>query len=121
MLEAVVSLGMQFEVGGRGERLSGGQRQKLAIARALLKHSRLLILDEATSALDNKSQARIQHLLSYRLRGKATVVAVVHRLDTLKGYDRIAVMKSGQIRESGGYEELMSAKGLLFSLVRGNA
>jgi ABC-type multidrug transport system fused ATPase/permease subunit len=119
-LEAVVSLGMQFEVGSRGDRLSGGQRQKLSIARALLKRPRLLILDEATSALDNKSQARIQNLIANRLKGNTTVVSVVHRLDTLAGYDRIAVMKSGQILELGSYAELMTAGGLFHSLVKGN-
>jgi ABC-type dipeptide/oligopeptide/nickel transport system ATPase component len=121
ILEKVVSLGMQFEVGSRGERLSGGQRQKLSIARALLKNPRLLILDEATSALDNKSQARIQYLLARRLKSRTTVLSVVHRLDTLSGYDRVAVMRAGRLLELGTYQDLMAARGLLFDLVKGTA
>jgi ABC-type transport system involved in Fe-S cluster assembly fused permease/ATPase subunit len=81
ILEILVEIGMQFQVGSKGDRLSGGQRQKLAIARALLKKPRILIMDEATSALDHKSQNRIQTLLDTRWKGKATLIAVVHRLD----------------------------------------
>ena len=101
---------MQFQVGTRGERLSGGQRQKLAIARVLLKKPRMLILDEVTSALDNKSQTRIQGLLETHWKGRATMIAVAHRLDTVKNFDRIMVMKAGRISESGTYTELMGAR-----------
>ena len=75
LLETILSIGMRFEVGSSGDRLSGGQRQKLAIARAFLKAPKILILDEATSALDNKSQARIQNLLDSKWKGKTTVIA----------------------------------------------
>ncbi len=119
LLETIVEIGMHYEVGTKGDKLSGGQRQKLAIARVLLKHPRLLIMDEATSALDNRSQSRIQNLIHQRLRGKATIISVVHRLDTLAGYDKIAVMKAGKIVEAGTYEELMARKGALHELVRG--
>ncbi|EMG38333.1 ABC-type multidrug transport system, ATPase and permease component [Desulfocurvibacter africanus PCS] len=119
LLETIVEIGMHYEVGTKGDKLSGGQRQKLAIARVLLKHPRLLIMDEATSALDNRSQARIQNLIHQRLRGKSTVISVVHRLDTLAGYDKIAVMKAGKIVEVGTYDELMTRKGALHELVRG--
>jgi ABC-type transport system involved in cytochrome bd biosynthesis fused ATPase/permease subunit len=71
-LETIVEIGMEFQVGTKGDRLSGGQRQKLAIARALLKAPNMLIMDEATSALDNNSQARIQNLLDSRWKGKST-------------------------------------------------
>jgi ABC-type multidrug transport system fused ATPase/permease subunit len=119
VLETIVEIGMQFEVGSKGDRLSGGQRQKLAIARAFLKAPRILIMDEATSALDNKSQARIQNLLDKRWRGKSTLIAVVHRLDIIKNFDKVAVMKAGKIGEIGTYDELMARKGMLYELVFG--
>ena len=119
LLETIVEIGMQFEVGAKGDRLSGGQRQKLAIARVFLKKPRILIMDEATSALDNKSQARIQNLLESRWKGKSTLIAVVHRLDIIKNYDKIAVMKAGKIVELGPYNELLAKKGMLYELVGG--
>lgn len=117
LLEAIVGIGMETDVGTQGDKLSGGQRQKLAIARVLLKSPRVLILDEATSALDNRSQARIQNLLETRWKGRCTVVAVVHRLDIIGHYDRIAVMKAGKIVEIGSFAELMARKGALYELV----
>ncbi len=119
ILEAIMEIGIQFQVGTKGDRLSGGQRQKLAIARAFLKKPKILIMDEATSALDNKSQARIQKLLDEHWKGKTTLIAVVHRLDIIKGYDKIGVMKTGKIEEMGSYDELMARKGLLYELVTG--
>ncbi|MGD8882117.1 MAG: ABC transporter ATP-binding protein/permease [Desulfobacterales bacterium] len=117
LLETVIEIGMYFQVGSKGDKLSGGQRQKLAIARAFLKNPKILIMDEATSALDNKSQARIQNLLETRWKKKSTVISVVHRLDTIKNYDRVAVMKAGKILEMGTYDELMARKGQLYELV----
>jgi ABC-type multidrug transport system fused ATPase/permease subunit len=119
LLETIVEIGMEFEVGSKGDRLSGGQRQKLAIARVFLKTPRVLILDEATSALDNNSQSRIQSLLDSKWKGKSTLIAVVHRLDIIKGYDKIAVMKAGRIGEIGTYEELINKKGMLHELIYG--
>jgi ABC-type oligopeptide transport system ATPase subunit len=117
LLETVIEIGMYFQVGSKGDKLSGGQRQKLAIARAFLKNPRILIMDEATSALDNTSQARIQNLLETRWKKKSTVISVVHRLDTIKNYDCVAVMKAGKILEMGTYDELMARKGQLYELV----
>ena len=117
LLETVIEIGMYFQVGSKGDKLSGGQRQKLAIARAFLKNPRILIMDEATSALDNTSQGRIQNLLETRWKKKSTVISVVHRLDTIKNYDRVAVMKAGKILEMGTYDELMAKKGQLYELV----
>jgi ABC-type multidrug transport system ATPase subunit len=121
LLETIVQIGMQFQVGSKGDRLSGGQRQKLAIGRAFLKSPPLLIMDEATSALDNRSQARIQNLLETRLKGRTTVIAVVHRLDIVKNYDQVAVMKAGKIIEMGRYDELVARKGALYELTSGRA
>lgn len=120
LLDPVVEYGLHYEVGSKGENLSGGQKQKLAIARVLLKDPKILIMDEATSALDNKSQTRIQNLLETRLKGKTTLISVIHRLDTIKNYDKVAVMKAGKIVELGSYEELMSRQGVLHELVSGN-
>jgi ABC-type multidrug transport system fused ATPase/permease subunit len=117
LLETVIDIGMKYNIGSQGEKLSGGQRQKLAIARAFLKSPRMLIMDEATSALDNRSQARIQNLLETRWKRRSTLVAVVHRLDTIRNFDKIAVMKAGKIIESGSYSELIERKGALYELV----
>ena len=119
LLETIVEIGMEFQVGSKGDRLSGGQRQKLAIARVFLKAPRVLIMDEATSALDNKSQARIQSLLDTRWKGQSTLIAVVHRLDIIKSYDKIAVMKAGRIGEMGTYDDLIAKKGMLHELIYG--
>lgn len=115
-LETIIEIGLQFEVGSKGDKLSGGQRQKLAIARMLLKNPRFMIMDEATSALDNNSQTRIQNILESHWKGKSTLIAVAHRLDTIKNFDRIAVMKAGKIGEIGPYDELIARKGLLYEL-----
>ncbi len=117
LLETIIEIGMHYHVGTKGDKLSGGQQQKLAIARVFLKEPKILIMDEATSALDNKSQARIQNLLETRWKKKSTVVSVVHRLDTIKNFDKVAVMKAGKILEMGTYDELMARKGMLYELV----
>jgi ABC-type multidrug transport system fused ATPase/permease subunit len=121
MLERILEIGLDFQVGSMGDRLSGGQRQKVALARAFLREPAILILDEATAALDNASQARIQNLLETRWRGKSTIIAVVHRLDTIVNYDKVAVMKAGRIVEMGSYAELMEKRGMLHELVHGSA
>jgi len=116
-LERMIEIGMEFQVGTKGNRLSGGQRQKLAIARTFLKSPPIMILDEATSALDNSSQKRIQSVLSRQWKGRTTLIAVVHRLDIVKDYDRIAFLKAGKIAELGSYQELMDKKGYFYELV----
>jgi ABC-type multidrug transport system fused ATPase/permease subunit len=116
----VMDAGLDFEVGSKGDRLSGGQQQKIALARAFLKEPSILILDEATAGLDNTSQAHIQRFIETKLKGKSTVVAVIHRLDMLPSYDQILVMRSGRVVESGNYQELMKAKGIFYGLVQGN-
>ena len=119
LLDRIIENGLQYDVGSKGENLSGGQKQKLAIARALLKNPKILIMDEATSALDNKSQTRIQNLLETKLKGKTTLISVIHRLDIIQNYDKIAVMKAGKIIEFGPYEELITRQGVLYELVSG--
>ncbi len=97
-------------IGQRGASLSGGQRQRIAIARALIRDPRVLVLDEATSALDPASEVLVQDALAKLMRGRTTFV-VAHRLSTVRGADRIVVMKHGRIIESGGHEELLAAGG----------
>ena len=120
LLGRIIEIGLHFVVGSKGERISGGQKQKIAIARVLLKSPRILILDEATSALDNNSQQQIQDLLEYKWKGKCTIISVAHRLDTVREFDRIAVMRAGKIVEIGTYDELMTCGGILYELVNGS-
>ncbi len=116
LLDDVLQIGIDFHVGSKGDNLSGGQKQKIALARAFLKQTPILILDEATASLDNTSQAKIQRYIETKLKGNTTVVAVMHRLDMISGYDNIIVMKAGKIVESGNYNELMNKKGVLYEL-----
>lgn len=102
-------------VGERGTKLSGGQRQRLAFARAILKDAPLLILDEATSALDTITEQLIQDALTVVMQGK-TVLAVAHRLSTLKAMDLILVFDKGTIVETGTHEELLARGGLYAQL-----
>ena len=120
LLEQIAAIGMDFEVGSTGDKLSGGQKQKLSIARVLLKQPKVFIMDEATSALDNKSQTRIQNLME-RWKGSKTVVAVIHRLDMLPSFDKVAVLKAGKIIEYGDPQELIAKKGVLHELIHGKS
>ena len=97
-------------VGDKGIKLSGGQRQRVAIARAILKNSPILILDEATSALDSESENYIQKAMKKLMEGK-TVIAIAHRLSTLKEMDRIIVLDKGKIIEQGKIEDLLKSGG----------
>lgn len=115
--DEILDIGLDFEVGSKGDRLSGGQRQKVAIARALLKDTPILIMDEATASLDNQSQALIQKLIDTRYKGHKTIIAVIHRLDLTPSYDRIIVLRAGTVIEQGSYAELMDRKGVFYELV----
>lgn len=103
-------------VGQRGVLLSGGQKQRLSIARMLLKDPQIILLDEATSALDNVTEAAVKQALDKLSVGR-TVVAVAHRLSTIRDYDSIIVLDGGKIAEQGTYDSLMNQKGLFYSLV----
>lgn len=105
------SSGYETHAGEWGARLSGGERQRIALARAILKDAPILLLDEPTSALDTQSEAIIQEVLE-RLMRRKTVIIVAHRLSTLRNVDKILVLDSGQIRESGTHAELMGTDSL---------
>ena len=110
---AELPAGYQTEVGERGIKLSGGQRQRIAIARAMLKDAPILILDEATSSLDSQTEQKVQeslqHLISKR---NTTVIAIAHRLSTLRQMDRILVLDKGCIVQEGTHEALLEEDGL---------
>jgi ATP-binding cassette subfamily B protein len=109
--------GLDTVVGERGYRMSGGEKQRLAIARVLLKDPAIVILDEATSHLDSESEIAIQTALDEALRGRSALV-IAHRLSTIVGADRILVVDDGRIVESGTHRELLARGGAYADLYR---
>ncbi len=117
ILELIESLpaGLGTVVGDRGYRLSGGEKQRLAIARLLLKAPRIVILDEATAHLDSESEAAVQQALAQALRGRTSIV-IAHRLSTVRQADMILVVDQGRIIERGTHEQLLAAGGAYANL-----
>jgi len=109
--------GLDTIVGERGVKLSGGQRQRIAIARAFLRDAPLLLLDEATSALDADSEEAIREALGRLMLGR-TVVAIAHRLSTLRSFDRVIVLRDGEIVQDGPPDQLMRHGGMYRNLVQ---
>jgi ATP-binding cassette subfamily B protein len=109
--------GLDTLVGDRGYRLSGGEKQRLAIARLLLKAPSIVVLDEATAHLDSESEVAVQHALSTALIGRTSLV-IAHRLSTVRDADLILVVDDGRIVERGRHEELLEAGGVYADLYR---
>ncbi|XP_063789643.1 bile salt export pump-like [Pseudophryne corroboree] len=120
--EFVMSLPDKYEtnVGIQGSQLSRGQKQRIAIARAIVRDPKILLLDEATSALDTESEKTVQDALDEARQGR-TCIAIAHRLSTIQNSDIIAVMSQGVIIEKGNHEELMARKGAYYKLVKTGA
>jgi ATP-binding cassette subfamily B protein len=109
--------GLDTVIGDRGHRLSGGEKQRVAIARLLLKAPALVILDEATAHLDSESERAIQAAFQSALRGRTSLV-IAHRLSTVQSADLILVLNRGRIVERGRHEELLAAGQLYAQLYR---
>jgi ATP-binding cassette, subfamily B, bacterial len=109
--------GLDTVVGDRGYRLSGGEKQRVALARLLLKAPALVVLDEATAHLDSESEAAVQRALATALAGRTSLV-IAHRLSTIRDADQILVIDDGRVREQGRHEELLAAGGLYAELYR---
>src|SRR5207253_11248946 len=107
--------GLDTVVGDRGYRLSGGEKQRLAIARLLLKAPSVVVLDEATAHLDSEAEVAVQRALKTALAGRTSLV-IAHRLSTIREADQILVIDHGQVRERGRHEELLAAGGLYAEL-----
>lgn len=111
-----LALGYKTLLGERGVKLSGGQKQRIALARIFLKNPSLILLDEATSSLDNNSEEKIYSSLNNMLMEK-TIIAIAHRISSIKNFNRIIVINNGQIVESGTYEELVHNQGYFSKLI----
>jgi ATP-binding cassette subfamily B protein len=116
-LVSVLPDGLETVVGDRGYRLSGGEKQRIALARLLLKAPAVVVLDEATAHLDSESEAAVQRALKTALTGRTSLV-IAHRLSTIREADQILVIDGGRIREQGRHEDLLAADGLYAELYR---
>ena len=108
--------GYDTKVGERGGKLSGGEKQRISIARAILHDPKILVLDEATSSLDTPTEKKIQIAIARLVKGRTTF-AIAHRLSTLRNADRLVVLDDGKIGEVGTHVELIARRGIFYKLV----
>ncbi|WNB92452.1 ABC transporter ATP-binding protein [Bacillus sp. NEB1478] len=108
--------GLDTLIGDRGVKFSGGERQRIVLARAILRNPSVLILDEATSALDSENEAKIQEALE-KLKGKMTIIVIAHRLSTIRNADQIIVLENGQVIQNGNFKVLAKEKQKTFSFL----
>ena len=109
--------GLETELGEKGIRMSGGERQRVALARLFFDDSKIIILDEATSAMDNITEKKVMENIVKKLKNK-TLIIIAHRLETIKGVDLIYVLSDGVIKEKGNYEELLNKNGYFSKLYK---
>lgn len=109
--------GLDTLIGDRGVRLSGGEQQRVSIARAILKKSDILVLDEATSSLDTRTERLIQEAIEEAIKGRTTIV-IAHRLSTIKNADKVVVIEEGRIIERGFYDQLVKQKGRFYQYLQ---
>ena len=113
-----INNGYKTLVGERGMQVSAGQKQRIAIARALIKHPKIIIFDEATSALDSKNEKEVQNAIDNIIKKElVTIIIIAHRLSTVKNADNIFVLKNGKIIEEGNHQKLINKKGEYFKLI----
>lgn len=110
--------GYKTLLGERGVRLSGGQKQRISLARMFIKDSKLVLLDEATSSLDNTSETEIYSSLNKFLEGRS-VIAIAHRISSIKNFDKIVVIDNGRVVESGTFDELIDKQGVFINIING--
>jgi ATP-binding cassette subfamily B protein len=117
---ASLPAGYDTVVGERGYRFSGGEKQRMAIARTVLRNPPVLVLDEATSALDNETERAVQEAIESLAEGR-TVIAIAHRLSTVRDAEQIIVLDAGRIVERGSHEELVALGGQYAAMLTGTA
>jgi ABC-type multidrug transport system fused ATPase/permease subunit len=107
--------GLDTTIGDLGSKLSGGEKQRLCIARALLRQADLVLLDEATSALDSETELDVLQAIEQATRG-ATVVTIAHRLSTVQSADKVLVLARGELLEEGSWRQLVATKGVFAAM-----
>ena len=108
--------GLDNELGERGIKMSGGERQRVALARLFFENTNIVILDEATSAIDNITEKEVMTNIMTNAKDK-TLIIIAHRLENIKNVDKILVLSNGEIKEKGTYQELLNKKNYFYNLV----